>query len=410
MIEETREQLISKLKTTQKQLSALLESVAEDQDWQPDPGQWSFRYIAAHLATVEKDCYQDRVLRIAAGEKPHFESYFNTGRDFGQFDLRDSVREWAVTRGEIIDFVRALPEESWSLFGTHAAFGTITLLDVLEMMLGHDQEHLQHLRQVMNEYGTKTQNIPIAPSPIFGLIVLITGIAGCLAYLGKFPSATVFVFVTGGWITSLCLHEFGHALVAWLGGDKGVADKGYLTLNPIRYTHSLFSIIFPLVFLVMGGIGLPGGAVYINSSAIRSRRMRSLTSAAGPIATGTVAIVLLVPFAVGLVNLDLVVGAHFPFWAGLALLAFLQLTGLFFNLLPIPGLDGFGILEPYLSQGVSRSIRNLGYFTYIIIFLLFFNNTPVSRGFWNLIAFISSLVGLDYDLVYFGFSIFQFWR
>lgn len=158
MIEETTEQLISKLKTTQKQLSALLESVAENQDWQLDPGQWSFRYIAAHMATVDKDCYRDRVVRIAAGENPHFESYFNTGWDFSRFDLRDSLHEWAVTRREIIDFVRALPEERWSLTGTHATFGTITLLDVLQMMLDHDQEHLQHLEQVISGYRTKTRH------------------------------------------------------------------------------------------------------------------------------------------------------------------------------------------------------------------------------------------------------------
>jgi Zn-dependent protease len=248
---------------------------------------------------------------------------------------------------------------------------------------------------------------PVMPSPIFGAIVLITTVAGSLTYLGKFPGVTLFVFVTGGWIISLCLHEFGHALLAWLGGDKSVADKGYLTLNPIKYTHGLFSIVFPLIFLAMGGIGLPGGAVYINPGAIGSRRMRSLTSAVGPIATAMCATILLVPFATGLVNVS--VASHFTFWAGLALLAFLQITALFFNLLPIPGLDGFGVLEPYLSEGISRGVRSAGSFTYIIIFLLFFNDTPVGRGFWTVIGFISSGVSLDYHLVFAGLGLFQFW-
>jgi Zn-dependent protease len=249
--------------------------------------------------------------------------------------------------------------------------------------------------------------VPVMPSPIFGAIVSVTAIAGSLTYLGKFPGPTLFVFVTGGWIISLCLHEFGHALIAWLGGDKSVADKGYLTLNPVKYTHGLFSIVFPLIFLAMGGIGLPGGAVYINPGAIASRRMRSLTSAAGPIATAMCATVLLIPFATGLVNRS--VASHFTFWAGLALLGFLQVTALFFNLLPIPGLDGFGILEPYLSEEISRGVRTIGSFTYIIIFLLFFNDTPVSRGFWTVIGFIGSLVSLDYYLVFAGLSLFQFW-
>jgi hypothetical protein len=134
----------------------LLESVADNQDWQPDPEEWSFRYIAAHLATVDKDCYLDRVVRIAAAEEPHFESYFNSGWDFSQCELRDSLHAWAVTRQEIIDYVRALPENTWSLTGTHAAFGKITVRDVLRMILDHDREHLQHLEQAISTYRTKT--------------------------------------------------------------------------------------------------------------------------------------------------------------------------------------------------------------------------------------------------------------
>jgi hypothetical protein len=146
------EQLITRLQATQKQMSALLESVAASQDWRPDPKEWSFRYIAAHLATVEKDCYLDRVQRIVAQENPFFESYFNTGWDFSQPDLGESLAEWHDTRQKLIEFVRALPEEKRSRAGTHAVFGTITPVDVLRGMLDHDQEHLEHLEQLMAEF------------------------------------------------------------------------------------------------------------------------------------------------------------------------------------------------------------------------------------------------------------------
>ena len=71
----------------------------------------------------------------------------------------------------------------------------------------------------------------------------------------------VFLLVTAAWVFSVCLHEFGHALVAFYGGDYTVKEKGYLTLNPIHYTHPVYSLVMPLVFLVLGGMGLPGGAV-----------------------------------------------------------------------------------------------------------------------------------------------------
>jgi len=245
-------------------------------------------------------------------------------------------------------------------------------------------------------------------SPVFVGIVLVTGAAGCLSYLRVLnPRFTSFLFVLGGWIISLCLHEFGHAVVAYWGGDRSVADKGYLTLNPLKYTQSMLSIIIPLVFLALGGIGLPGGAVYINPRAIRSHGLRSLMSAAGPIATGFCALVLLVPFFTGLAYADIF--EHFEFWSSIALLAFLEITALFFNLLPIPGLDGFGIIESFLPIGFLEVVRRFGSLTYILIFLLLFNRTPVSQGFWMMIGRILLLANLDLSLVGVGLNLFQFW-
>ena len=45
-----------------------------------------------------------------------------------------------------------------------------------------------------------------------------------------------FIIIFFGWIFSLCLHEFSHALVAYYGGDTTVKDKGYLTFNPLTDT------------------------------------------------------------------------------------------------------------------------------------------------------------------------------
>jgi Zn-dependent protease len=85
-----------------------------------------------------------------------------------------------------------------------------------------------------------------------------------------------------GWILSLCFHEFSHALVAYWGGDTTVKDKGYLTFNPLKYTEPGLSLIMPLIFILIGGIGLPGGAVYINHRLLRDRYWASYVSAAGP--------------------------------------------------------------------------------------------------------------------------------
>src|SRR5512138_3379012 len=96
-----------------------------------------------------------------------------------------------------------------------------------------------------------------------------------------------FGIVLFGWIFSLCLHEFSHALVAYIGGDYTVKEKGYLTFNPLKYTNRLHPLILPLLFLPIGGIRLPGGAVYIERE-----RILSAMSPAGPAASLLIAIIL----------------------------------------------------------------------------------------------------------------------
>ena len=90
-----------------------------------------------------------------------------------------------------------------------------------------------------------------------------------MLYRPDHARALVFPFVFIGFVISLCLHEFGHAIVAYHCGDRTVRDKGYLTLDPLRYTDLQYSILFPLIIMALGGIGLPGGAVYINMQYLR---------------------------------------------------------------------------------------------------------------------------------------------
>src|SRR6188474_3453545 len=133
-----------------------------------------------------------------------------------------------------------------------------------------------------------------------------------------------FAIVLFGWIFSLCLHEFSHAIVAYYGGDTTVREKGYLTFNPLKYTHPIFSIVLPLIFLLLGGIGLPGGAVYIETWRIRSRKWLSLMSLAGPTANLVVAIIL------GIV-LRLAPVSPTGIWPALSFLLVLQISAVLFN-------------------------------------------------------------------------------
>jgi Zn-dependent protease len=143
-----------------------------------------------------------------------------------------------------------------------------------------------------------------------------------------------FIFVLVGWVFSLCLHEFAHAAVAYLGGDTSVREKGYLTFNPLRYVDPVTSLVIPLVFLLLGGIGLPGGAVYIDRSRLRSKYWECAVALAGPAANLVFAAVLVLALGADLVPVNAA--------PAVAFLALLQVTAILLNLLPVPPLDGYG--------------------------------------------------------------------
>jgi Zn-dependent protease len=245
-------------------------------------------------------------------------------------------------------------------------------------------------------------------SPVFWLLVIGAFAAGLAAYYQWIQSGlAVFLFVTIGWVVSVSLHEFGHALVAYWGGDLGVLERGYLTLNPLKYTHGVLSIVLPVVFLALGGIGLPGGAVFINQAALKNRQIRSALSAAGPMVTGTLTLVLAFPFTTEwYLN---TANQHQSFWAGLSFLVFVQLWALAFNLLPFPGLDGFGVISPYLPHKIAKQLNGLGRATFLIFIMLFVFDTPVQRLFYQVIFGVLSLLGVSVEFLSKGFELYRFW-
>jgi tetratricopeptide (TPR) repeat protein len=210
------------------------------------------------------------------------------------------------------------------------------------------------------------------------------------------------IAVIAGWIASVCLHEFGHAIVAYWGGDITVKDKGYLTLNPLKYTDIGYSLALPVVFLMLGGIALPGAAVYINHTLLRSRGWNSAVSAAGPLMTGVVAITLAIPLHFNWVDRD-----HW-FWQALALLAFYQVAALCFNLCPVPSFDGFGILEPWLPRNLQVMARRWGRYGYLALFAILWTVPAANRGFWLLVRDISrNGLGIPLNLVEQGSAVFS---
>jgi len=216
-----------------------------------------------------------------------------------------------------------------------------------------------------------------------------------LAYVG------VFTFVIAGWLVSLCLHEFGHAYLAWRYGDHDVAVRGYLTLNPLKYANPLLSLGIPLVFIALGGIGLPGGAVYVRTSWMTPWR-RTAVALAGAAVNTVLAVVLLVLTA------RLADPHHAVFWSGMAFLGFLQVTAVVLNLLPIPGLDGYAALEPHLSRETQQALAPAKQWGFLILFILLIA-PPLNHWFFSIVYWFFDLSGVPSILVSWGSQLTRFW-
>ncbi len=232
----------------------------------------------------------------------------------------------------------------------------------------------------------------------------ILGLWLCVALPIDAGLATFF-FVLSGWILSLILHEFAHAFTAWRGGDQSVVAKGYLRLDPRRYANPVTSIALPLLFVILGGFGLPGGAVWINTRALRSPAIRSLVSLAGPATNLALAAACLVPLAAGTIDVE----ARPVLAEAVAFLGFLQITAFVLNMLPVPGLDGYGAIEPFLPQGFRELMAPVRQWGLLLLFGVLWYVDGASRIFWDTILWLVEWFSVDPDLAIDGLDRFRFW-
>lgn len=255
---------------------------------------------------------------------------------------------------------------------------------------------------------------PCMPGWVFYVLLLLTTAFGIAMYYTGNRVVVIF-FALCVWCVSLCLHEFGHAIVAYYGGDYSVREKGYLNLDPTKYTTLLGSVVIPLVMFLLGGIGLPGGAVFINTSALKNKKWQTAVSLAGPFATFCCAVLLCAPFFTMSIEYKASIANGMEpnttvFWEGMAFCAMIQFSALFLNLIPLPPLDGFGAILPWLpSQWQDWLARdnNLTYFGYAGLFLVFMAFWRIPQMFSAIVG-LTSLFGVPPNVVYGGTTLFRF--
>jgi Zn-dependent protease len=239
------------------------------------------------------------------------------------------------------------------------------------------------------------------------LLALWLVIGADLLFMAQPPHFLMFVFVMLGWMLSVMAHEFGHALVGYWAGDHTVKDKGYLDFDPRRYADPFISLGIPILALALGGIGFPGGAVYLNTGLMRSRLWRAAASLAGPAVTAIVFLALALGLDVWAATAGQARGDLFP---ALSVLAFLQAMALILNILPIPGLDGFNAIRPFFPGAWGPGIRKLEGLSLVALLVLVFVIPGASAALFHAAATLSVAAGLDPDALNYGWKAFHFWQ
>ena len=271
----------------------------------------------------------------------------------------------------------------------------------------------------MSVYPLGRRRGVVRPSPLFLTVVAVTAVGAGMAWVlddwgARTGDIGVFLFVLGAWVMSVCFHEFAHAYAAYRAGDTSVEARGYLTLNPFKYSHPLLSIILPLIAIIGGGFALPGGAVYLHRHSFRTRAQRSWAAAAGPLTNVVFAVVLILVAKPHLPAGTIFVAdgtstGHLRFWSALAFLGLLQLTAAVLNLLPVPGLDGYAIIEPYLDPETVRIGEKVKPWGLLGVILVLFYVTPLKNAFFDLVNAIYRGIGGTDLLPAFGHEFFKWW-
>jgi Zn-dependent protease len=184
-------------------------------------------------------------------------------------------------------------------------------------------------------------------------------------------------------VFAMVAHEYAHAVTALREGDDTAYALGRVTLNPLPHIDPWMSLLLPaLLYFGSHGQYTFGGAkpVPVNSRKFRNfRRGDIIVSAAGVVTNLFLSVVFAVLFVlVGLVARN-VPDATVVFDTAQRMMVFgiwLNLLLCFFNLIPIPPLDGSHLLYHALPPRAGAWYRNLGRFGYLPLFALMFLFQP----------------------------------
>lgn len=196
------------------------------------------------------------------------------------------------------------------------------------------------------------------------------------------PVITVFQIIV--LVFSAVVHEVSHGLMAERLGDATARNAGRLTLNPLKHLDLYGSFILPLLLILSGSPVVLGWAKpipYDPRNLKNPRKGAALIALAGPLSNIAVAVLLGLMYRVlaiaNVSNVSVLLLTQVAIYINIALA--------FFNLIPIPPLDGSKLLYPVfpgMRPEILRFLERYGILL-VLVFLLFGGDgilDPIIRG------------------------------
>lgn len=172
-------------------------------------------------------------------------------------------------------------------------------------------------------------------------------------------------------IFSVIIHEVSHGYVALKLGDTTARDAGRLTLNPLKHLDPFWSVILPLILALshLPVVGMAKPVPYDPRFLKNPKQAAGLIALAGPVSNLLLAIIFAI-FVRVLVGVGMSSAPMVQLFYFLNIIIQTNVALAFFNLIPIPPLDGSGILFSFLPRQFAQLenfLRRYGFFILIII-------------------------------------------
>jgi Zn-dependent protease len=196
-------------------------------------------------------------------------------------------------------------------------------------------------------------------------------------------------------VLGLTIHEFAHAWTADRLGDPTARYAGRVTLNPVAHLDPLGAIMLALMVVGLSPITW-GKPVPINPFYLRwGRRGAALATAAGPLSNLLLAVTIALLWRL----IHATTGVELAYDSNLrdvlVILLYANVVLTVFNLIPIPPLDGFGILEGLAPPSWLRHLEPIQqYGPYILLLIVITGISLWNRPINALYRLVASLAGL----------------